>query len=53
MALLKYFKMMKSPLPDLEGPLSTHVTIEGANKEIMLILNDNQLNKCQWYLIIK
>ena len=48
MALLKYFKAKKSPLPDPEGPLSAHVSIEcteGANEEVLSILHDSQLNK--------
>ena len=53
MALLKYFKLKKSLLPDPEGPLCTHVStscIEGANKEVSLILNDDQSNKHSPYL---
>ena len=37
MALLKYLKLKKSPLPDPEGPLSAHVStecIEGANEKV-------------------
>ena len=52
MALLKYLKLKKSPLPDLEGPLSTHVStkcIEGTNEEVSSILNDDQSNKCSSY----
>ena len=45
MALLNYFKLKKSPLPDPEGPLSDHIStkcIEGANEEVTSILNDHQ-----------
>ena len=52
MALLKYFKLKKSPLPDPEGPLSAHVStkyIEGANEEVSSILNDDQSNKRSSY----
>ena len=55
MALLKYLKLKKSPLPDSEGPLSAHVTtkcIEGANKEVSSILNDDQSNKRSSYFKI-
>ena len=53
MALLKYFKSKKSPLPDPKGPLSTNVSaqfIEGANKEVKVMLNDEQPTKCSLYL---
>ena len=52
MALLKYFKLKRSPLPDPEGPLSAHVSkkcIEGANEEVSPILNDDQSNKRSSY----
>ena len=44
MALLKYFKVKRSPLPDPDGPLSAHVStecIKGANEEVSLTLNDD------------
>ena len=53
MALLKYFILKRSPLPDPEGPSSAHVStkcIKGANKEVSSILNDNQSNKRLPYL---
>lgn len=53
MALLKYFKVKKSPLPDPEGPLSERVStecIKGANDEVSLILNGDQPNKRSPYL---
>ena len=53
MALLKYLKSKKSPLPDPEGPLSVHVIgqfIEGANEVIRVTLNDKQSTKRSSYL---
>ena len=47
MALLKYFKVKRSPLPDPDGPLSAHIStecIKGANEEVALILNDDHSN---------
>ena len=49
MALLKYFKLKKFPLPDQEGPLSAHVSTKGANEEVSSILNDDQSNKHSSY----